>query len=166
MDFEEIVREMEALQRRMTEAMFGDFEDLEKSLETGEVQGEWRIEPIEGPGVRGFIARGFFRTPEPLERPPGILPPLKPPLDELRKPLYDIDVGEDALQLYIELPGVEEGEIEIKADPKNFEVKAGSFHANIDLSRWTLDTDRIATEYRNGVLDITIPKKKTEEHLI
>jgi len=164
--FEEILREMEALQRRMMESMFSDFEDLEKSFETGEIQGEWRMEPIEGPGMRGFIARGFFRTPEPLKRPDGILPPLKPPLKEPREPLYDINEGDDALQLYIELPGVEEGEIEIKADPKNLVVKARSFQASIDLSRWILDTDNITTEYRSGILKATIPKIKPEEHLI
>jgi len=91
---------------------------------------------------------------------------LKPPARELREPLYDIDEGEDELQLYIELPGVEEEEIEIKAEAKNLEVKAKSFHANIDLSRWILDTGNINTEYRNGVLKATIPRIKAEEHLI
>ena len=166
MNFEEIIREMEALQRRMIETLFSDFEDLERSIETGELQGEWQIKPIERPGMRGFIARGFFRTLEPLERPNGILPPLNPPLEEPMEPLYDINVGEDAIQLYIELPGVEEGEIEIEADPKNFEVKARSFQTNIDISRWVLDTNNIAAEYKNGVLKVTIPKMKPEEHLI
>lgn len=166
MKFEEILREMENLQRRMMDSMFSDFEDLEKKLDTGEIKGEWQMEPIERPGMRGFIARGFFTTPEPLERPRGILPPLKPPARELREPLYDIDEGEDELQLYIELPGVEEEEIEIKAEAKKLEVKAKSFHANIDLSRWILDTGNINTEYRNGVLKATIPRIKAEEHLI
>lgn len=166
MNFEEIVREMEAFQRRVMETMFSDFEDLGKRLETGELQGEWQIKPIERQGMRGFIARGFFSTPEPLERPRDILPPLKPPLRDLREPLYDIDVGEDEIQLYIELPGVEEEQIEIRADPKNFEVKAGPFQSKIDLSRWILDTGDISTEYRNGVLKVTIPKMKPEEHLL
>lgn len=166
MKFEEILREMEDLQRKMMDSMFTDFEDLEKRLETGELQGEWRMEPIERPGMRGFIARGFFSTPEPIERPQGILPPLKPPLKDLREPLYDIDEGEDSIQLYIELPGVEEQEIEVKADAKTLEVNARSFHANIDLSRWILDTEKMATEYRNGVIKVTIPRIKTEEHLL
>ena len=74
--------------------------------------------------------------------------------------------GEDSIQLFIELPGVEEEEIEIKADAKNLEVKAKSFHANIDLSRWILETDKMATEYKNGVLKATIPRIKAEEHLL
>lgn len=166
MNFEEIVREMEAFQRRMMETIIGDFEDLEKKLETGETQGEWQIDPIERPGIRGFIARGFFKTPEPLKRPRDILPPLKPPTTESREPFYDINEGENALRIYIELPGVEEGEIEMKADQKSFEVKAQNFQTQIDISRWILKTDDIATEYKNGVLKVTIPKIKIEEHLI
>ena len=166
MNFEEIVREMETLQRRMIETMLSEFEDLEKRFETGELRGEWHMEPIERPGIRGFIARGFFRTPEPLERPQDTPQPLRPPQKETREPLYDINEGEDSLQLYIELPGVEEEEIEIKADPKNLEVKARSFETDIDLSRWILDTKNIATEYRNGVLKVTIPKVKLDVHKI
>lgn len=166
MKFEEILREMEDLQRKMMDSIFTDFEDLEKKFESGELKGEWRMEPIERPGMRGFIARGFFSTPEPIERPQGILPPLKPPLTDLREPLYDIDEGKDSIQLFIELPGVEEEEIEIKAEARNLEVKAKSFHANIDLSRWILDTDKITTEYRNGVLKATIPRIEAKEHLI
>lgn len=83
-----------------------------------------------------------------------------------REPFYDIKVGEDDLQIYIELPGIEEEEIELKAEPKNFEVKARNFQTHIDISRWILNTDNIATEYKNGILKVTIPKIKTEEHLI
>ena len=111
MNFEDIVREMEELKRRIMEETFGDFEDMEKRLETGELRGKWYIEPIDKPGMNGFIARGFFTTPEPLTRPPSILPPMKPRLKDPREPFYDIKVGEDELQLYIELPGVEKEEI-------------------------------------------------------
>jgi len=164
-NFEEMMREMEAFQRRMMETISSDFEELEKIFETGDVQGEWRVEPIERPGLKGFIARGFFSTPRPL-KPPEILPPLKPPINELREALYDVDEGEDKLNLYIELPGVEEDEIETKAEPKSLEVKAGSFQAKIDLSKWIIDIDQMTTKYRNGVLSVTIPKIKTKEHLI
>ena len=166
MKFEEIFREMVALQRRMIETILNNFKDLEKGFKTGELQGEWRIDPIEKPGIRGFIARGFFRTTEPLERPQDILQPLGPLIKEPREPLYDINEGEDAVQLYVELPGVEEGEIEINVDPKNLEVRARSFQTNVDLSKWFLNTKKIATEYRNGVLKVTIPKMKLDMHRI
>jgi len=165
-NFEEIMREMEELRRRMMGDMFSDFEDLEKGLETGEIKGEWRIEPIDRPGMKGFIARGFFGTPEPLERPRELLPPLKPPMTDPREPFYDIDAGEDELQIYIELPGTEEKEIELKAEPGKLNLEAGKFRTQIDVSTWILDTEKIGTEYRNGVLKVTIPKMKTDEQLI
>lgn len=159
MDFEEILREMEALRRRMTEAMFGDLEDLTKRVERGELEGSWQIEPFEGSGVRGFVARGYFRTPEPLERPRPILLPLRPLQRRPREPLYDVREGEDTVQLYIELPGVEREEIDLKVGKDGLEVNAGDFHAVIMLPKGDLDTENFATEHRNGVLTVTIPKR-------
>ena len=166
MNFEEILREMEELRRKMMGNMFSDFKDLEKTLETGQIKGKWRIEPIDRPGMKGFVARGFFGTPEPLERPRELLPPLKPPMTDPREPFYDIDAGEDELQIYIELPGTKEEEIELKAELGKLNLEAGKFRTQIDLSKWILNTDKIGTEYRNGVLKVTIPKMKTDEQLI
>jgi HSP20 family molecular chaperone IbpA len=166
MNFEKISREIEELQRRMMESMLGDFEELEKRIQSGEIQGEWEFRPFERPGARGFIAKGFFATPRPLEKPENILPPLKPSIKDPREPLYDLNAGEDNIHIFIELPGVEEKDIETRADKQHFEVKAGQFQAKIDISRWMLDTGNIKTEYRNGVLNATIPRIKTEEHLI
>lgn len=166
MNFEEIMREMEELRRRMMGDMFSDFEGMENGLETGDIKGDWRIEPIDRPGMEGFIARGFFVTPEPLQRPRETLPPLKPPMTDPREPFYDIDAGGDQLQIYIELPGTNEEEIELKAEQGKLDLEAGKFRTRIDLSNWILNTDEMGTEYRNGVLKVTIPKIKTDEQLI
>lgn len=110
MRFYEIFREMEELQKRMTrdmfkgfgsfdetfrgfgsfENMFSGFDSLRKKVEAGELEGDWSFEPIERPGVKGFIARGFFSTPglierPPLDRPADILLPLKPSIREPRE---------------------------------------------------------------------------------
>ena len=79
MRFDEIFREMEELQKRMTEDMFkgfGSFDDmfsgfdtLKEKVEAGELEGDWSFEPIERPGVKGFIARGFFSSPGPWTGP-------------------------------------------------------------------------------------------------
>jgi len=157
-DLEEILREMDALQRRMTEAIFSDMKELKRRVESGSLEGGWSIEPLKGLGMRGFIARGYFRTPEPLERP-SPLQPLSPLRRKPREPLYDMVEGEDGVQIFIEIPGVEKNDIDIKAEQKRLEVKAGEFHAVIDLPWGELDTDTIATDYRNGVLTVSIPKK-------
>ncbi|MCW4036706.1 MAG: Hsp20/alpha crystallin family protein [Candidatus Bathyarchaeota archaeon] len=166
MSFEEIFREMEALHRRMTEEMFREFEAFEDMIKSGELEGEWRFEPIERPGVKGFIARGFISTPRPLERPTNILPPLRPKLKGPREPLYDVSVNKDQLQVFIELPGVEEEGIHLEADDGKLKVEAGDFQTEIDLSSWVLDTEKINTEYRNGVLKVIFPRTELDEQLI
>ena len=178
MKFDEIFREMEELQRRMTQDMFKGFDSfddmflnfnsLKEKVKAGELEGDWSFEPIERPGMKGFIARGFFSTPglierPPLDRPTDILPPLKPSIREPREPLYDISVGEDRLTLYIELPGVEEKDIQLEAEDGKLKLVAGNFKTDIDLSIWVTDSEKRKTEYRNGVLRVTIPKTKLEE---
>lgn len=159
MNFEEIFKEMEDLRRRMTEDLFRDLESLDRRVESGELEGDWRVRPIEGPGMRGFIAEGFFRTPRPLERPRIVPPPLNPLERQSREPLYDLRNDERAVQVYIELPGVEEKEINLKVEPKELKVEARGFHAVIRLPEGNLDTENVTTEYRNGVLTVTIPKQ-------
>lgn len=166
MNFEEMMREMEALQKKLFESAFSDFEDNEFEIDEDNLEGGWEFEPIDKPGVRGFIARGFFKTREPLERPKDILPPMKPKLKDPREALYDITSDKDKLLIYIEMPGVEEGEIQLNATPGNLDVSAGDFKTEIDLSKWVLDTKNISTEYKNGVLKVTIPKAKLDEQLI
>jgi HSP20 family molecular chaperone IbpA len=166
MIFDDIFKEFREIEKKMTERMFNDFEDFEKAFESGEIKGNWQVEPIERPGLRGFVARGYFSTTEPFERPKDLLPPLKPSPKEPRKPFYDINEKEDTLELYIELPGVEEEEIEIKADKENFHVKAGAFELKIDISKWILDTENFSKEYKNGVLKASLPVIRPKEHLI
>ena len=181
MRYDEILREMEELQRRMTENMFkgfgsfedmfSDFDSLKEKVKAGELEGDWSFEPIERPGMKGFIVRGSFSTPglierPPLDRPTVILPPLKPSIREPREPLYDISVGEDRLTLFIELPGVEEKDIQLETEDGKLKLKAGNFQTEIDLSNWATDPEKRKTEYKNGVLTITIPKNKLDEQLI
>lgn len=181
MKINEIIREMEEFHKKMTEDLFGgfgsfdeafpDFNSMEEKVRSGELEGDWSYEPIERPGMKGYIVRGFFSTPNlselpPLERPTDILPPVKPNLKEPREPLYDITVEKDKLQVFIELPGVKEEEIRLDAGPRSLKVEAGGFKAEIDLAPWVAKTEERTTEYRNGVLKIVIPRTELDEQLI
>ncbi len=105
MNFDEIIKEMEAFQRKVMGSMvddFGDpgrfktfeadkgiderFKELEKGFQSGMPQGEWRFERIDRPGVTGFIARGIITRPELLKKPEEILPPLRPDPGRPRRP--------------------------------------------------------------------------------
>lgn len=166
MRFEEIFREMEELHKRMTEDLFREFESLEEMIKSGKLEGDWQYETIEKPGVRGFIARGFFSTPRPLESPTDILPPLRPKIRGPREPLYDISVEKDQLKVFVELPGVDEDEIHLDAEDGKLKVVARDFKTEIDLSSWVLDIGKMTTEYKNGVLKVSIPRTKLDEQLI
>jgi len=166
MNFEDIFKEMEEFQKRMIESFSNDFELLEKEISNGNLKGEWKFEPIEKPGVQGFIARGYFSNPTPLERPEGILPPLRPKQREPREPLYDINVRDKVLQIFIELPGVEEEEIDLDLGDGKITLTAGDFKTEIDISAWIIDYEEMTTEYRNGVFTISIPKKGLREQMV
>lgn len=186
MKIDEIFREMEELQKKMTEdmfkgfgsfeTMFSDFDSLKEKVKAGELEGNWSFKPIERPGMKGFIVRGFFSTPglrerpplarPPLGRPTDILPPLRPNPEQPREPLYDISVGKDQLTLYIELPGVDEKNIQLETEDGKLKLKAGSFEAEIDLSAWVADPEKRTIEYKNGILTVLIPKTGLDEQLI
>jgi HSP20 family molecular chaperone IbpA len=185
MNFDEIIKEMEAFQRKVMGSMlddFGDsgrfkpiggfegigerFKELEKGFQSGMPQGEWRFERIDRPGVTGFIARGIITRPELLKKPDEILPPLRPEPGRPRRPHYDIQAEDEQLRLYIELPGVDEDAINLEVVDGMLRLHAGDFEEEIDLKRWIVDPDKMATKYGNGVLEVTIPREDLEEQMV
>ena len=185
MNFDEIIKEMEAFQRKVMGSMlddFGDsgrfkpfggfegiderFKELEKGFQSGMPQGEWCFERIDRPGVTGFIARGIITRPELLKKPDEILPPLRPEPGRPRRPHYDIQAEEGQLRIYIELPGVDEDAINIEVTDGMLRLHAGDFEEEIDLNRWIVDPDKMATKYGNGVLEVTLPKEDLEEQMV
>jgi HSP20 family molecular chaperone IbpA len=185
MNFDEIIKEMEAFQRKVLGSMlddFGDsgrfkpfeadkgiderFKELEKGFQSGIPQGEWRFERIDRPGVTGFIARGIITRPELLKKPDEILPPLRPDPGRPRRPHYDIQPEDGQLRIYIELPGVDEDAINLEVVDRMLRLHAGAFEEEIDLNRWIVDPDKMATKYGNGVLEVTIPKEDLEEQMV
>lgn len=151
---------------------------LEKMLEkikTGELSGTWEIRQIDEPEMKGYTFRGRFGTDGPLE-PLKSLEPLKPsrqnPLPEkglgvpkaafkeMREPLVDIFQEDNRVKIYVELPGVEKADIKLHFGNGFIEIRARNFRKTIDLPFAQAVADAVSTEYKNGVLQITIPKKK------
>jgi HSP20 family molecular chaperone IbpA len=187
MNFDEIIKEMEAFQKKVMGSMLGDsesfkpfgdseprrfdafderFKEIEKGFESNRPQGEWRFERIDRPGVKGFIARGMITHPDILKKPDEILPPLRPDPGRPRRPHFDIQAEEGQLRIYIELPGVDEEAINIEVLDGMLRLHAGDFEEEIDLTRWILDPDKMAKKYGNGVLEVTIPKEDLEEQMV
>jgi HSP20 family molecular chaperone IbpA len=182
MRFDEIFREIEAFQKRFLNSfrddfdgfevprLFGnkddDFDSIVKDFESDLPKGEWRVERIDRPGVKGFVIRGYFSESTPLRKPEEILPPLRPEPNEPRKPLIDINQEQDHLKIYIELPGVDEDDIKLEAESGSLKLEAGNFKDEVDLSRWIIDADKIETTYENGVLAVKIPKQDLKGEMV
>lgn len=93
-------------------------------------------------------------------------------------PSVDIYETENALVLNAEVPGIDEGDIEIKIEDNTLTIKGdrkfeketkeenyhrierayGSFYRSFTLPHY-VDQDRIEAEHENGILKITMPKK-------
>jgi HSP20 family molecular chaperone IbpA len=192
LNIDEIIKEMEAFQRKVLGSMFGDSEDSDRfkpfrafdsegidpfegifnglkgfdEREFDNPHGEWRFERIDRPGVNGFIVRGIITHPEILKKPDDILPPLRPEANRPRRPLYDIHSEERQLRIFIELPGVEEYDINLEVMDGLLRLYANDFEEEIDLKRWILDSEKLESTYRNGILEVTIPKEDLEAQMV
>jgi HSP20 family protein len=70
----------------------------------------------------------------------------------------DIFEEDKILKIYVELPGVEKDDIKLKFNEGCIEINAKNFYKKIELPNKQLATRAASTEYKNGLLHITIPK--------
>ena len=139
--------------RKLAERMFREMGEIEEAVRSGKLKGEWDIKPIKEPGVKGYVAQGRFQLGEPLSLP-------KHAIDEVREPLADVFEDKDHVKLYIELPGAEKEDIQLNATESRVEVKAKNFYKNINLPTRDVEFDKASANYKNGVLEVKIPKTK------
>jgi len=158
-DFEDIFHDVDDFYKKLTKKMFKEMEDIEEALRSGKLEGEWDIKPIEEPGVKGYVARGRFQLGK--SQPLKTLKLPKQIKEELREPLTDVFEDKDNVKLYMELPGVEKDDIQLNVTDGHAEVKAKNFYKTIDLPTKDVESDKTVANYKNGVLEVTIPKTKT-----
>jgi len=151
--FDEIFRDTDPYFRKLAERMFKEMDEIEKAIKSGKLQGEWDVRPIEKPGVKGYVARGRFQLDEPLKFP-------KQAIDEVREPLTDVFEDKDQVKVYVELPSVEKDDIQLNVTDGRAEVKAKNFYKVIDLPTKDIEFEKASANYRNGVLEVIIPKTK------
>ena len=161
-DYGDIFDDVDTFYRRFAKKMFKEMEEIEEALRSGKLEGDWDIKPIDEPGVKGFLARGRFQLDSP--QPPQPLRQLKPwklpakITDEIREPLTDVFEDMDNVKLYVELPGVEKDEIQLNVTDGQVEVKAKKFYKTIALPTKEVEAHKVVANYKNGVLEVTIPK--------
>jgi HSP20 family protein len=97
-------------------------------------------------------------------------------------PAVNVEETEDELRLSAELPGLEEEDFEVTTDGdlltikgekkiestsddggrKQIERSLGSFERNFRVA-WEIDPETVKAVYKNGVLDLVIPKPEQEQ---
>jgi len=157
-DFEDIFHDVDDFYKKLTKKMFREMESIEEALRSGKLEGEWDIKPIEEPGVKGYVARGRFQlgdkpTTKTLKLPEQIR-------EETREPLTDVFQDKDNVKICMELPGVEKDDIQLNLTDGHAEIKAKNFFRAIDLPTKNVEIDKAVANYKNGVLEVTIPKMK------
>ncbi len=157
-DFQDIFDDVDKLYQRFAKRMFKEIEDIEDAIKSGKLEGKWDIKPIEEPGVKGYVARGRFEFGN-KARPKTLTLPKEVP-QEAREPLTDVFQDENNVKLYVELPGVEKADIKLNVSQGKAEIKAKNFFKVIDLPTVDIEVDKAEANYKNGVLEVTIPKKK------
>lgn len=170
-NFDEIFENFGLLNSRFTKKIQEEIDAMLKEANSGKLKGTWKTKEINEPGMKGWIFMGSFGSDKALEPLDPSKPQKKRPIperpfefsknmpEETREPLTDVFEAEKATKIYLELPGEEKEDIQLKAEEGSIEVKAKNFYKKIDVPNNNVSTEKMTSDYKNGVLTITLPKK-------
>lgn len=143
----------------------GNLIDLASKLseEGVEKRGEIKGLPKGAKGVYGFSIRTLAGKPV-IESFGNIRETAKGPVvEEVREPIVDIFDEEDHISVIAELPGVSGDEIKVKVAGDILNLTASDRdrkYAKEILLPSKVKPESVKTSYRNGILEITMEKKK------
>jgi HSP20 family protein len=87
-------------------------------------------------------------------------------MKEEREPLTDVLRTDDEVKVVVELPGVEKKDVKLHGTENNLTISVDTpqykFHKDIGLPA-KVDPKTAKTSYKNGVLEVTLAKKKEEK---
>jgi len=161
--------------KEMEEMMAKEFEDLskrapedllrERTLPDGTKMKSWgpfvygysvTVGPDGKPKVREF---GNFKAETRMGKP-------YMDVKEKREPLADVINTDGEVRVIVELPGVEKKDIELSGTEDKLTISVNTperkYFKEVELPA-KVDSKKATSKYKNGVLDITIPKKKEEK---
>jgi HSP20 family molecular chaperone IbpA len=84
--------------------------------------------------------------------------------DRVREPVADVVVTPARIYVTVELPGVSRETLEVTAEDQRLSVHAVAedgrvFHSEIELGH-PVEPQAVTATYRNGVLDVTLPRRR------
>ncbi len=170
-DFDEMFDHIESLDSKTVKRLQKEIDEIFENIKNGRIKGNLEKREINEQGTKGYIIRGYFESDDVLQP----LEPLKPskrrplperPIDlqqdpwpETLEPLADVFEEEDSTKVYVELLGEEKEDIHLNFREDSIEIRARNFYKIVDLQNADVNKSTAKTEYKNGVLVITIPKK-------
>lgn len=163
-DLIDMLRELE---RRMDEALRDLGERVPEKLTRERRLPDGRVIKEFGPFVYGYSVT-IGPDGKPVVREFGNLKPVpgRPGLTvkEAREPLTEV-IENDEVKVIMEIPGVEKEDIQIYASDNKLTVsvdsKGKSYYKVVEIPK-DVQVEKATTTYRNGVLEITLPRKKEE----
>lgn len=63
------------------------------------------------------------------------------------------------IRVYVEMPGEDKEDIQLNVVQGKVEIKGKNFYKTVDLPEGHIDVERASSRYKNGVLQVSIPKK-------
>jgi HSP20 family protein len=170
--FDDVFRGFEQVQREMDK----ELEDMKKNLPKNLVR---EYETPEGGKVQevGPLVYGYSMTIGPdgkpqvrefgnVKRPAGFgfgTGPSKAQIAGEMEPMIDVVTTDKEVKVTVEMPGVSKDKIKIDAYESKVEVKSEDpqrkYHKTIDLPL-EADVETAKSKYTNGILEITLEKKK------
>jgi len=167
-DVDKVIREMEEMMEKEFESLSKKApEDLirEQRLPDGtkmKSRGPFvygysvTVGPDGKPKVREF---GNFKAETPLEQP-------HMDVKKEREPLADVIPTDDEVRVIVELPGVEKKDIKLSGTDDKLTISVDTpehkYFKEVELPA-KVETKKATLAYKNGVLEIIVPKKKEEK---
>jgi HSP20 family protein len=167
-DMDEMVRDMEEfMQRQFEEFSKMTPKDLvkERTMPDGSKVREF------GPFVYGYSMRiGPDGKPEVREfgnvKPGARYGQPRVNISEEREPLVDVTETNNEVHIIAELPGVEKEDIKMHGTDTSLTIDVDTaerkYHKVVELPA-KVDTKETKASYKNGVLEVTLPKKEDKE---
>jgi HSP20 family protein len=168
-DLDEIDEAIKDMEKEFTDIMKRAPKDLirERRLPDGSKEQRW------GPFVYGYsITIGPDGKPQIREfgnMKPELSPkPGRPRIDvkKAREPLVDVTMTNGDIKVIAELPGVEKEDIKLSATEGTLNLTVDTptrkYHKEVDLPAKVIPK-QLKWTYKNGILEVTLPKKEKEE---
>jgi HSP20 family molecular chaperone IbpA len=155
-DLDDIFNEMDVFYKKLMKRLFKEIDELEKTINGQDMENGWKTRPIKTAHTKNYLGEGKTGLTEIPELPQVPKYATEEPLE----PLTDIIEEKGQVRIYTKLPAVDKKDIKLNVCNGYAEIKTNSFHKSIKLPTKRLAMEKASATYKNGVLQVTIPKAK------